>query len=158
MSRYCNNINAFLTFSGKPRCERLLSGLCSDASRLSRFCKVPSSRSLQQRWSARVSAQSKANFFCKAQTRSPVGALPFPWHEKYGQRSLNEPNFSAGQKTHRVREASSGRGGAKIVKQHRVGWRGRASYSPKVVANMHFCRLQERCFICKSHKILSGLK
>lgn len=73
-------MDAFLTFSGRLRCERLL---LLSASRLSRFCKVPSSRSRQQTWSARVSAQSKANFFYKARTSSPVGAVPFPWPEKF---------------------------------------------------------------------------
>lgn len=87
-------MRVLLTSSGKLRCERLPPALCSDASRSSRFCKVPSSRSRLQSWSARVAAQSKAKFSCKAQTRSPVGAAPFPWHEKHGYRSLNEPNFA----------------------------------------------------------------
>lgn len=71
-----------LTFSGKQGSERLLLALCSDAARPSRLCKVPSSRSRQHSWSARVAAQPGANFSCKAQTRSPVGAAPFPWHEQ----------------------------------------------------------------------------
>lgn len=81
-----------LTSSGKRRCERLPPAL-SDASRSSGVCKVPSSRSRLHSRSAREAAQPKAKFFCKAQTRSPVGADPFPWHEQHGHRSLNEPNF-----------------------------------------------------------------
>ena len=71
----------FFTFSGRLRCERLMS-----APLRSRFCKVPSSRSRQRPRSARGRARSKANFFCRARTRSPVGAVPFPRHRKvHGQ-------------------------------------------------------------------------
>lgn len=64
----------FLTFAGRLRCERLLLLL---ASQLSRVCRVPSSRSRQQRRLARGAAQSTANFLCTHRTRSAVGAVPF---------------------------------------------------------------------------------
>lgn len=124
-------VRALLTSSGKRRCERLPPALCSDASRSSRFCKVPSSRSRLQSWSARVAAPSEAKFSCKAQTRSPVGAAPFPWHEKHGYRSLNEPNFPRFWKRTGVYEEAARDGGSPgWFKRQQVGWIGRASYSP----------------------------
>lgn len=123
---------AQLTSSGKLRCERLPPALCSDASRPSRFCRVPSSRSRLQSWSARVAAQPEAKFSCKTQTRSPVGAAPFPWHEKHGTRNLKEPNFPRFRKRTGVYEQADGDGGSPGgFKRQRVGWIGRASYSPK---------------------------
>lgn len=121
-----------LTSSGKWRCERLPPALCSDASRSGRFCKVPSSRSRLQSWSARVAAQPEAKFSCKAQTRCPVGAAPFPWHEKHGYTNLNEPNFPRfGKRTGVYEDAARDGGGPRWFKRQRVGWIGRASYSPK---------------------------
>lgn len=49
---------------------------------MSRSCRAPSSRSRQQRWSAREAARSTANFSCTARTRSAVGAVPFRPEEK----------------------------------------------------------------------------
>lgn len=119
-------INASLTFSGKLRCGRLL-----PESQLSRSCRVPSSRSRQQRWSAREAAQSTANFSCTARTRSAVGAIPLR-PEKKKRAEMSFQLSLPGYKTHT--EADSGqrkRAGEKSVRQHRVGWRGRASYLPK---------------------------
>lgn len=123
-------INASLTFSGKLRCGRLL-----PESQLSRSCRVPSSRSRQQRWSAREAAQCTANFSCTARTRSAVGAVPFRPDQKKKGKKRAEMSFQLslpGYKTHT--EADSGqrkRAGEKSVRQHRVGWRGRTSYLPK---------------------------
>lgn len=125
-------VRVCLTSSGKLRCKRLPPALCSDASRSSGFCTVPSSRSRLQGRSARVAAQSKAKFFCKAQTRSPVGADPFPWHEKHGYRSLNEPNFlGLGSAPGGYEDADWDGGSPRRFKRQRVGWIRRASYSPK---------------------------
>lgn len=90
-------INAFLTFSGKLRCGRLL-----PEPQLSRSCRVPSSRSRQQRWSAREAAQSTANFSCTARTRSAVGAVPFRPEKKTSRDELSAvpPRL---QNTHRSR-------------------------------------------------------
>lgn len=101
-------INALLTFSGKLRCGRLL-----PESQLSSSCRVPSSRSRQQRRSAREAAQSTANFSCTARTRSAVGAVPF----RPGKKKRAEMSFQLslpGYKRHT--EADSGqrkRGGEK---------------------------------------------
>lgn len=139
-----------LTFSGKQLCARLLHAPCSDAGRPGRFCRAPSSRSRQRSWSARVAAQPEANFPCKAQTRSPVGAAPFPWHERCSRRSLNEPNFprvSGGAP--RYKDAGRGGGGPGGVKQQRVGWKGRASYSRKAQIRTRTKKRCRRTYFCK---------
>lgn len=111
MCRYCDNNNKWrlflFTFSGRLRCETL-----PPASRLSRFCRVPSSRSRPRTRPARGSAGSTAKFSCEARTRSPVGAAPFPWHQKVRpeKKSFNEPDFPRLENTPGG-ESSSGWGG-----------------------------------------------
>lgn len=73
------------TFSDRRRCERLQPGRRPG----SVFCKVPSSRSPRLTWwRPRGSARSRGNFCHKARTRSPVGAVPFPWHPKRGRQEV----------------------------------------------------------------------
>lgn len=106
----------FLTFAGRLRCERLLLLLLL-ASQLSRVCRVPSSRSRQQRRLARGAAQSTANFLCTHRTRSAVGAVPF------------RPRGVEGDKKKKKKRKVKRSSGDELSSGDQEGRRGKVSHS-----------------------------